>query len=69
MPEHPLAIALLVIVVMLAIVAGLWFGRALGSGELSEKLSKSLSWSNIGKKVRAAMTRALIKLYRRSRED
>ncbi len=65
MPDHPLAIALLVIVVILAIVAGLWFGRALGSGELAQKLS----WPELRKQLRAALTRAAINLWKRSRES
>lgn len=65
MPDHPLGIALLVIVVILAIVAGLWFGRALGSGELAQKLS----WPEIRKQLRGAITRAAINLWKRSRES
>ena len=65
MPEHPLGIALLVIVVILAIIAGLWLGRALGSGELAEKLS----WTEIRKQIRSALTRAAINLWKRSRES
>ncbi|MCA9717034.1 MAG: hypothetical protein H6713_10865 [Myxococcales bacterium] len=65
MPDHPLAIALLVVVVILAILAGLWFGRALGSGELAEKLS----WSSLSKRLRAALTRAAVELWKRSRSS
>lgn len=68
MPEHPLAIALLVLIVLLAVVVGLWFGRALGTGELATKMSKTLTWRNVGNKLRKATTRAMVKLWTRSRE-
>ncbi|MCA9694569.1 MAG: hypothetical protein KC636_33635 [Myxococcales bacterium] len=65
MPEHPLALALLIILVILSVIAGLWFGNALGSGELSKKMALA----KLGEKLRAALRRAVLDLWRRRRDS
>jgi len=56
-------IILLVLLVLIAMAAGLWFGNYIGTGKLRDQLT----FKNIQRQIRRGLQKATIAIWKRSR--
>ncbi len=59
-----LYLALLILLVLIAMAAGLWFGNYLGTGKMREQLT----WKNIQRRLRKGVQKATIAIWKKSRK-
>ncbi len=58
-----LYLILLILLVLVAMAAGLWFGNYLGTGKIREHMT----WKNIQRQIRKGLQKMTIAIWKRSR--